>query len=182
MKRKLPDTPRFYRLTLGSGLFIFWLLLSGQYNTLHLTLGLASSLLVVWAAIRLNVLDWEGHPAHLGLRVFPFWFWLLIKIVQASFHVGWLILRDLFYRNGASTDNDCNTDSIITPAAGKLKTTQKSPLGLATYANSITLTPGTLSISVGKNYIHVHTLTREALNELQQGEMDKRVTRLEGLS
>lgn len=178
MVKKLPDLPRFYHLTLGTGLFIFWILLSGQFNALHLSLGLCSSLLVVWAAVRLQVLDWEGHPAHLGLRVFPYWFWLSIKALQANFEVVWLILRDLFH-SGISVSSE---SSVVSPVEGILKTTQKTHLGQATYANSITLTPGTLTVSVDKNTIKVHALTIEALTELQQGEMDRRVTRLEGLS
>jgi len=172
MVRKLSGPHRFYRLTLGASLFLFWLLLSGQYDILHIVLGIASSLIIVWVAERLQVLDWEGHPTHLGLRVFPYWFWLSGKVMQANFHVVWLILKDLFQRNG----------SELTPVEGRLSAHQKSHLGKTTYANSITLTPGTLTLSIEENNIKVHALTHEALEELRQGEMDKRVTQFEGLS
>ena len=62
----------------------------------------------------------------------------------------------------------------------RIRASQKTDLGLAIHANSITLTPGTLSLDVRQRTILVHALTREAAEELAAGEMDRRVTRLEG--
>jgi multicomponent Na+:H+ antiporter subunit E len=53
-------------------------------------------------------------------------------------------------------------------------------VGVVTYANSITLTPGTISVDVKRGEILVHALTREGAKELLTGEMDRRVTRFEG--
>jgi multicomponent Na+:H+ antiporter subunit E len=51
-----------------------------------------------------------------------------------------------------------------------------------TYANSITLTPGTISVDVKRDEILVHALTRDGAEGLLAGEMDRRVTRFEGAS
>ena len=48
------------------------------------------------------------------------------------------------------------------------------------YANSITLTPGTVTTALSGDSLEVHALTREATNALLEGEMNRRVTRLEG--
>jgi multicomponent Na+:H+ antiporter subunit E len=53
-------------------------------------------------------------------------------------------------------------------------------VGVATYANSITLTPGTISVDVREGEILVHALTKEGAAGLLSGEMDRRVTRFEG--
>jgi multicomponent Na+:H+ antiporter subunit E len=57
---------------------------------------------------------------------------------------------------------------------------QKSAAGLATYANSITLTPGTVTAGVNANKFTVHALVREGALDLEDGGMDRRVTAFEG--
>ena len=63
--------------------------------------------------------------------------------------------------------------------AKKIKTSQRTSLGTVIYGNSITLTPGTLTIEVDQDYLIVHALCDSSLNELEVGEMDKRVSDLE---
>jgi multicomponent Na+:H+ antiporter subunit E len=67
----------------------------------------------------------------------------------------------------------------ITPGTATLTASQRSDMGKVIYANSITLTPGTVAINVTGDKIKVHALTREGLEELQGGEMDRRVSKLE---
>jgi len=63
----------------------------------------------------------------------------------------------------------------------KVKASQKTHLGMVAYANSITLTPGTVSVDLREDgEITVHALTLEAAEDLQAGVMDRRVVRLEG--
>ncbi len=59
------------------------------------------------------------------------------------------------------------------------KASQKTVLGQVIYANSITLTPGTVSLSVDNNEIEVHALSKEFAEGLQSGEMDRRVATLD---
>ena len=61
-----------------------------------------------------------------------------------------------------------------------MKTSQKTSVGVVTYANSITLTPGTISVDVRHDEILVHALTQAGAEGLIEGEMDRRVTRFEG--
>ena len=63
--------------------------------------------------------------------------------------------------------------------AKKIKVSQRTPLGTVIYGNSITLTPGTLTIEVDQGNLFVHALCDSSLNELEVGEMDKRVSDLE---
>ena len=63
--------------------------------------------------------------------------------------------------------------------AKTIKASQRTPLGTLIYGNSITLTPGTLTIEVGQGDFFVHALCDNSLNELEVGEMDKRVSDLE---
>ena len=67
----------------------------------------------------------------------------------------------------------------ISPTLINVKASQQSVVGVVTYANSITLTPGTVTISVDKDIMTVHALTRNAAEGLESGEMDRRVTDME---
>ncbi len=143
-------------------LYGLWLLLSGHYVLLLLGLGVVSVLLVVLIAIRMDVVDPEGHPVHLGLKAaLWYWPWLVWEIIKA---------------NVAVTRQILNPRLPISPTVVRVKATQKSALGKVVYANSITLTPGTVSIDVDGPTISVHALTREAAEDLKRGEMDRRVT------
>ncbi len=61
----------------------------------------------------------------------------------------------------------------------RLRPTQKTALGIAIHANSITLTPGTLTLDADDE-LAVHALTRRVADDLESGEMDRRVSRVEG--
>ena len=65
---------------------------------------------------------------------------------------------------------------------GAVRASQRSAIGLVAYANSITLTPGTVSIEVDDDTIVVHALTEVAERTLQDGEMDRRVAEMEGIA
>ena len=159
-----------YGVSLGLTLFVLWLLLSGQYtfdSRLILALGLASCTFVVAIALRMKIADREGHPIHLlvpSLRYIP---WLLWAIVKSNIGVTRCIL---------------NPRLPISPTLVKVKAGQQSELGQTIFANSITLTPGTVSLDVEEDEILVHALTRESAEEVADGEMDRRVTLLEGSS
>ena len=146
-------------------LFGFWLLLSGFFEPFLMTAGAVSALCIVALAHRMDVIDHEGHPIHLGIRAFSYWPWLLVEIAKSAWDVTRIIL---------------NPRLPVSPTLVRVKTSQKTTVGVVTYANSITLTPGTISVDVGRGEILVHALTREGAAGLQSGEMDRRVTRFEG--
>ena len=72
-----------------------------------------------------------------------------------------------------------STPMTISPTVFTVTGTQKSELGRVVYANSITLTPGTVTIDLVDDQLTVHALTKAGLEGVESGEMDRRVTRLE---
>ncbi|MCZ6574946.1 MAG: Na+/H+ antiporter subunit E [Gammaproteobacteria bacterium] len=154
-----------HAISLALVLFALWLLLSGHYVPLLIGLGALSVLLVVTIALRMDVVDREGHPIHLSPKALLYWPWLAWEIVKSNLDVARRILSPTL---------------PISPTVIRLKASQKSDLGRVIYANSITLTPGTVSIDIDGEHIEVHALTREAAQALRTGDMDRRVTRFEG--
>ena len=154
-----------HALSLGSVLFGTWLVLSGHYNPLLIGLGLASCAVVVFITHRMDVIDHEGHPIHLTWRALLYWPWLVVEIVKANFDVARRILPG---------------GPAISPTMLRVRATQANDLGRVIFANSITLTPGTVSVELREGDILVHALSREAADGLAEGEMDRRVTKMSG--
>ncbi len=148
-------------------LIALWLLLSGHYTTMLIEFGVVSSLLVVWLAWRMRIVDPEGVPVHLLPRALLYIPWIAKEVFLANVDVAKRIL----------TPGKPN----ISPELFDVDTTQRSDLGRVLYANSITLTPGTVSIRVHGRKITVHAIAEDVAEGLRAGEMDRRVTRLEGL-
>lgn len=136
-----------------------------MYVPLLLSLGVVSCAAVVWIARRMDVVDHEGHPIQLGWRALVYWVWLGIEIVKSNISVARLIL---------------DPKLPIHPVLVTLKAGQQSELGQVIYANSITLTPGTVSIRIDSNTILVHAVAKAYAEDLESGEMDRRVTGIEG--
>ena len=154
-------------ISLGITLFILWLFLSGHYNSLLLLLGLLSSVLVVLIARRMDIIDQEGHPVHLRLfRPLQYWSYLLIEIVKANISVSKLVL---------------SSKSNIRPVVASVNSQQGDDLGRVIYANSITLTPGTVSLEVDERGVQVHALDESSVADLNKGEMDRRVSIMGGV-
>lgn len=142
-------------------LFGLWLLLSGLYTPLLLILGAVSSVFVAWIAARMGLLAPEPGSVWLRpLRCLAYMPWLAWQVAKANVDVA---LRILVPSKG------------ISPRVLRVPSTQASDLARTLYANSITLTPGTISIDVGKDKITVHALSREGAEDLAIGEMGERV-------
>lgn len=151
-------------ITLILMLALLWLLNSGHYTPLILGLGCVSILLVVVIVQMMDVVDQELVPFRLNPRLPLYWAWLTKEVILANIAVTkciWLGKRS------------------IQPTVGTLKTSQKSDVYRVTYANSITLTPGTVTIDLQDDSIRVHALTREGLQDLETGTMDRKVSALE---
>ncbi len=141
-----------------------WLLLSGHFDPLLLSLGLASALFVTWISARMDVVDHEAHPAEATLRFIRTWPGLAVDIVKSNFDVARRILR---------------RDMDISPVCFTVTATQSTAMGRVAYANSITLTPGTVTIQVDGNRFRVHALSADSRASLETGEMDARITAAE---
>jgi multicomponent Na+:H+ antiporter subunit E len=148
-------------------LYGFWLLLSGYWDSpLLLLLGLASSLLSAWIGARLEQPGRRGYSLRMVLRLPRYMVWLVGEIVKSNLDV----VRRIWHPH---------TDPI-SPVIGRLPLSQVTRLGKTIYANSITLTPGTVAIEVSEDEILVHALTESAFADLAGGDMDRRVTWAEG--
>lgn len=151
--------------SLAAFLAALWLLLSGHYEPLLLGFGIVSCVVVVIISLRMDVVDREGHPIHLGTRVLTYIPWLLLEIAKSNIEVARRIL---------------DPRAPISPTRIRVKASQRSALGQTIYANSITLTPGTISMMIEDGYIDVHALTEEGAAGLAAGEMDRRVSAMVG--
>jgi multicomponent Na+:H+ antiporter subunit E len=144
---------------------ILWLLLSGIFEAWLLALGLGSIIVVVIFANRMDVIDHEGHPIHISWRTLMFWPWLALEIIKANINVARVIL---------------DPKMPITPKILHINSLQVTELGHVIYANSITLTPGTVTVGLENGAMNVHALTPVAIEGLLSGEMDRRVHAVEG--
>ena len=142
-----------------------WVLLSGIIEPLLLSLGVASGLAVAWLKARADRDDRE--PVYFALRVgrLPgYLLWLSWEIFKSNIDVSRRIL---------------SPGLPIAPAVRWLPASQRSELTRVTYANSITLTPGTLSIDLTDDAVEVHALNEGSLDALELGEMESRAGRLD---
>jgi len=155
-----------HALSLGLVLFVLWVLLSGFFVPLLLSLGAASVVLVVLIAHRMDVIDHEGHPVNLTWRALFYGPWLIKEILVANLDVARTILK---------------RDMPLKAQVLDIKGSQKSELGHVIYGNSITLTPGTITILLEKGALKIHALTEMAATGLLGGDMDRRVTAMEGV-
>ena len=145
-------------------LIVFWLLLSGHNSPFMLSCGAVSIFISVFIAQRMRVVDDEAEPVQLKARILVYWWWLAKEVVLANIAV----CRRIW---SPSLD--------ISPTLFCVTASQKTPFGVMLYANSITLTPGTVCVNVEGNKLEVHALTWSAAQDLLNGEMDRRVSQLE---
>ncbi len=151
-------------LALSVLLSAFWLVNSGHYTSLLLFFMVVSVLFVAILCHRMDVVDGESQPLELTFTIPMYWLWLIKEVIVANIAVTRCVWK------GADS---------ISPSVIKVKANQKTDLGIVIYANSITLTPGTVSIDLEDNEITVHALTRETAKDLLTGEMDRRVCKVE---
>lgn len=149
-------------INVGGLLFAIWLLLSGHYTPLVTGFGVVSCGLVVFIAGRMRVLDEEGHPLPWGLVTYAPW--LAWEVWKANVAVLKVVLHPRL---------------PIQPQVVYFEGSQETDFGRVVYANSITLTPGTITTGVAGRHFQVHALTRAAVDGTEEGEMDRRVTRME---
>ncbi len=153
-------------LSLAVALFVFWLLLSGHFEPFLVISGAAFAVLIALLGKAFGYADEEGHPIDFVARDLVYWPWLAKEIVKSALDVTRIIL---------------NPALPIAPRILKVKTSQRTAVGMVTYANSITLTPGTITVECDRHerQFVVHALTKAAADGLEEGEMDRRVTAAE---
>ena len=148
-----------------SALFIavVWLLLSGHFTTLIMSLGLLSVLIVTWFLWRMDRVDGELAVLPTRPRMLYYLLWLMWQVVLSNID----LVRRIW-----------DPSLPIRPTWQRLDIKVTSPLAKMLYANSITLTPGTLTTDVRQDHFMVHSLTSDGIDELRKGGMESQIQRL----
>jgi len=137
-----------------------WVLWSGMFKPLLLSLGALSCAVVGYIAVRMGYFNSRVFALRFNLRLFRFWAWLLGEIVRSTLEVSRIVLA----RKLQLSTRDIEIDA-----------SQLSPVDQVILGNSITLTPGTLTLSVSDGRLRVHALTVDGAKALEDGEMLRRV-------
>jgi multicomponent Na+:H+ antiporter subunit E len=142
----------------------FWRRLSGFFSPFLLPAGAGCAIVVVLFASRMRMLDDETLPMVFWRAIFVYWPWLVKEIVKS----GWTVTRIVL-----------DPRLPISPTLIRFTPSQRTAVGLATHANSITLTPGTITVEADPREFLVHALTRDGAAGCVDSEMDRRVRTLE---
>jgi multicomponent Na+:H+ antiporter subunit E len=145
--------------------FAAWLLWSGMFKPLLIGLGVVSCLLVLLISKRMDFFERDVFSLHLVWRLLPFWGWLGKELVVANLQVARVVL---------------SRHMPMSPTVIRLQALSPDPVGQAILGNSITLTPGTVTVDDHDGELLVHCLTREGADALIEGEMNRRVAALTG--
>ena len=148
-------------------MLIFWLLLSGKFTPLFLLMGVISSLLTAYAYHHFFL----GNACQIGIkmtwrrfrRFLLYLPWLLYQILMANIHIAYLILHPRM---------------PIDPVLIKFKSKLDQDLAYVVFANSITLTPGTITAECQDGEYLIHALDRFSAEGLLAGEMENKVAKI----
>jgi multicomponent Na+:H+ antiporter subunit E len=144
-------------------LMVVWLLWSGYLKPLLVVLGMVSCVIVLILSARMGNLEQEREWQRLLLRLPGYWLWLSKEVVVSNLAVARIILSPKIN---------------ITPTLVTLDALPQEDLGQAILGNSISLTPGTLTLRIEDGKLRVHCLTRDGARDLLAGEMNRRVAAL----
>ena len=140
-----------------------WLLWSGFFKPLILMFGVLSVAIVLVTAQRMHFFDTDVFALRFTYRLFRFWLWLGREIVRSSLEVTRIVLSPKL---------------PIEPTVVEFDTQCEHPVDRAILGNSITLTPGTLTLTIDEQHLTVHALTANGGRDIEGGEMDRRVSEL----
>jgi len=144
-------------------LMLAWILWSGYLKPLLLGLGIFSSILVVYLDYRMRLKDTHFLDGRFLLRLVRYWGWLAGEVLRSSLDVTRIVLSPKL---------------PISPTVAEFKTRCTLATDRALLGNSITLTPGTLTIQIADGHFVVHALTEAGARDILAGEMDRRVAAL----
>ena len=142
-----------------------WIVFSGKFDAFHLGLGVISSFFVTWISHDFLFQDrkknWEDRVREAGafLNYIP---WLTIEIVKANLHVFKLAMTRKGYEE-------------VAPRIVTIKTKLKTDFAKFVFANSITLTPGTITMLIRGDVFHVHTMSQFLEDDLLEGAIERKV-------
>ena len=147
-------------------MFIFWILLSGEFTFILITSGVVASLIVAYLShdIFVGKADLKTETG----RVFKFIVyipWLLWEIILANVEIAYLVL---------------NPKPLVDPQLVRFKNDLKTDLGIVTLAHSITLTPGTVTVEANREEFIIHAIWQKSAEGIIGGEMQRKVKKIEG--
>ncbi len=151
-------------LLLMLALAAFWMALSGYFKPILLIFGAATVVLAVYVAHRMRVSDKEGVPAEFVPAALAYWPWLIWEMLKSSWAVAMILVHPKL---------------PISPTMTVIRARQKTEVGIAVFANSITLTPGTVTTNVDGAALTVHAIVRDGADDLEAGGMNDRVAQIE---
>lgn len=147
-------------------IFLFWFLLSGHTSPLLIALGIFSTVLTMFLSHRMNIIDRDTYSVHMSFRLLKYYLFLGKEILVANIDVIKKIM---------------SPDSID-PKIAKIPTVKQTDVSKVTYANSITLTPGTVTMDLQDDEITVYALSQDAIDDLKTGRMAEKVPDNEDIS
>ena len=139
----------------------FWILFSGLFDLWHFGLGLISCGLVLYLCRPLMPDKWKIRDFIIPLRFLRYLPWLMYQIILANIYMVKVVLHP-------------RMRDVIFPHVVKFNTRLKGDLSITTFANSITLTPGTITIKVEDNVFYVHAIDEKVAASLP-GDMERKV-------
>lgn len=153
-------------------MMVFWILLSGRFEAKFLIYGVLTSLIASYLCMPLLTLkSADGKNEYFALG-FPIW-----RLALYCLWIFWQLI----------VSNFALAKAIVSPALGinprvvRFKVKMDNPMALTVLANSITLTPGTVTMNVTDDGIYeIHALTDDAAEGIRAGDMQRRVARLFG--
>jgi multicomponent Na+:H+ antiporter subunit E len=149
-------------------LLAVWLILSGKYSPIYFFWAAISVGFVVWVSNRLHGVPLaENEPCGstriIMPRLFVYLFWLVGEIIKSGVYVAYVVLHPKL---------------PIEPMIVRFTSKQPNVLARVILGNSITLTPGTLTLDIDGSHFTVHALTRDTEEGLINGVMENKVARL----
>lgn len=147
-------------------MFSFWILLSGEFTFILITSGIVASLIVAYLSHDIFIgkpdIKVETRRVFKFIKYLP---WLVWKVILANFEIAYLVLHPKM---------------LIDPQIIRFETDLKTDLGIVTLANSITLTPGTITVEANKEEFVIHAIWQKSVEGIINGEMLRKVKEIEG--
>lgn len=143
-------------------MLVFWVVMSGMFDPFHFSLGVFSCFLVAHFSHKLL---FYGDPRSWGRGILGFVFylpWLFWEILLANLQVAYIVLHPRML-------------DLIDPQLVRFKTILKRPISKITLAQSITLTPGTITVDIEEDEFLVYALTDSAAKSLPGSAMERKI-------
>ena len=143
-----------------------WLLLSGYLGEPTLIgFGALSVVVTVWLTAHVGILDREGVPTRIFPGILPYMVWLTVEIGKANVIVVREVLRPTLR---------------LSPKMIRVPAYQASDVGRVIFGNSVTLTPGTVTVDVDRDSLVIHALTEALADEAAIAVMGEKVCAFDG--